>query len=215
MGLSAITYNGEEFLIEGHTEWSGSVYDEDPELVKTFKSCGIPINWNVLLSDDPIQQILNAVNGTRLFDIETKVFEPTGGYSEFLSGYVMYKGYSSHSFTYTDDSTMKVVTRGTGTDGNIQNDQPQSSENDYIIPDSSNRYLTEQDLVGLSNEELRRARNEIAARHGRRFKDADLQAYFDSKSWYNGTIDADDFNKVVRLSEIEQKNMEFIKKHER
>ena len=84
MGLSAITYNGEEFLIEGHTEWSGSVYDEDPELVKTFKSCGIPINWNALLSDDPIQQILNTVNGTRLFDIETKVFEPTGVIQNFL-----------------------------------------------------------------------------------------------------------------------------------
>ena len=77
------------------------------------------------------------------------------------------------------------------------------------------RYLTEADLVGFSNDELRKARNEIAARHGRKFKDEELQAYFDAQSWYNGTIEADDFNKIVKLTEIEEKNMEFIKAHER
>ena len=96
-------------------------------------------------------------------------------------------------------------------------DEPETEpEGDrYIFPDSDERLLTEDDLEGMSNEELRRGRNEIAARHGRRFTDGSLQEYFDSQSWYDGTIDADDFNKEVRLSDIEQKNMEFIKKHEK
>ena len=89
------------------------------------------------------------------------------------------------------------------------------TDDDYIIPDSSSRYLTAADLEGISNDELKKARNEIVARHGRRFKDTALQAYFDSKSWYDGTINSDDFDKTVKLSDIEKKNMEFIKKYEK
>lgn len=68
-------------------------------------------------------------------------------------------------------------------------------------------------MSGLSKEELRLARNEIFARHGRKFDDAQLQSYFESKSWYNGTIDPDDFSESM-LSEIEKKNIELIKKYE-
>ena len=90
-----------------------------------------------------------------------------------------------------------------------------NSNSDYLIPDSSNKLLTEADLAGLSKDELRKARNEIVARHGRRFKDAELQAYFDSQSWYKGIYDPDEFNRSVKISDIEQKNMEFIKKYEK
>ena len=85
---------------------------------------------------------------------------------------------------------------------------------DYIFPDSADRLLTAGDLLGLSDEDLRRGRNEIVARHGRTFDDPELQEYFDSKPWYEGTIAADDFNKNVKLNDIEQANMDFIKDHE-
>lgn len=39
-------------------------------------------------------------------------------------------------------------------------------------------------LEGLFTEDLRRLRNEIYARHGRPFKDAELRAYFSSFDWY-------------------------------
>ena len=99
--------------------------------------------------------------------------------------------------------------------GELPEPEGESEGEDFIIPYSSDRYLTEEDLEGLSNEELRIARNEIVARYGRKFKDAALQEYFESKSWYNGTIEPDDFGSVVRLSDIEQKNMEFIQSHEK
>jgi len=57
------------------------------------------------------------------------------------------------------------------------------------------------------------ARNEILARHGRRFKDNELQAYFDSKPWYTGYIEANDFNENI-LNEYESANMYFIKAFE-
>lgn len=84
---------------------------------------------------------------------------------------------------------------------------------DYIIPDSSTRYLTEADLVNLTAEELRIARNEIYARHGRMFKDEMLQAYFDSKEWYVGTIHPDNFTQSM-LSAIEIANTATITDYE-
>lgn len=85
----------------------------------------------------------------------------------------------------------------------------------YIISDSSSRYLTEDDIKGMTNDDLRKARNEIVARHGCRFQDKELQAYFDTMPWYNGTIEPDDFDMNSILSDIEKENMDFIKKHEK
>lgn len=86
----------------------------------------------------------------------------------------------------------------------------------YIIPYSDTQYLTESDLRGLSEWELKLARNEIYARHGRRFKDPALQEYFDAQSWYKGIYDPDDFDKNHNdeLSNLEKKNAEFILQYE-
>lgn len=53
---------------------------------------------------------------------------------------------------------------------------------DYILPQSAQRRLTEDDLSGLTHEELCLARNEIYARHGRRFKNQNIASYFESKA---------------------------------
>lgn len=84
----------------------------------------------------------------------------------------------------------------------------------YILPDSSSRQLTASDLAGLTSEQLRIARNEIYARHGRKFNDDELQAYFNSQTWYNGTIEPNQFDDMSLLSEIERKNLEVIKDRE-
>lgn len=88
-----------------------------------------------------------------------------------------------------------------------------SDSSDYIIDDSDSRYLTDSDLDGLDADQLRLARNEIYARHGRRFNDEELQAYFDSKSWYSGTINPDDFSESL-LNEYEIENANLIKSRE-
>ncbi len=90
---------------------------------------------------------------------------------------------------------------------------PVVTESEYILPHSDTEAITLEDLQGLSAWEARVARNEILARHGRRFNDPDLQAHFDSCSWYHGTIDADDFDYNV-LSALEQQNVEVIKRYE-
>jgi len=75
-------------------------------------------------------------------------------------------------------------------------------------PEGSTRYLTENDIAGKSNWELRIMRNEIFARHGRRFKSADLRNYFMSQPWYSPRFDE------VQLNAIETRNVEFLRSYE-
>ncbi|HAG68991.1 MAG TPA: hypothetical protein DCL38_03345, partial [Lachnospiraceae bacterium] len=84
---------------------------------------------------------------------------------------------------------------------------------DYIFPDSASRNLKEADLAGLDKETLRIGRNEIYARHGRKFKDSALQSYFNSKSWYYPT-DVSDSAIEKSLNQYEKNNIKFIQSYE-
>lgn len=74
----------------------------------------------------------------------------------------------------------------------------------------SSELLTEDSLGGLFTEDLRILRNEIYARRGRVFKDAELQKYFESTEWYRPNPDFKD----DMLSETEFKNLAAIKSAE-
>lgn len=88
-----------------------------------------------------------------------------------------------------------------------------SVSGDYVLPDSSSRYLTDSDVRNLSSYQLMIARNEIYARHGRKFNDSGLQAYFNSKSWYKGTVEPEDFSTSV-FNDYEIKNIDLILSYE-
>lgn len=79
----------------------------------------------------------------------------------------------------------------------------------YVIPDSSSRYLTYSDINGLDSSALELARNEIYARHGRRFSTSRLQQYFNTKTWYVGAIDPDDFDEGC-LNKYELANIKYL-----
>lgn len=97
----------------------------------------------------------------------------------------------------------------------LQMSQPQTSteKEEYILPESDSRYLDIEELYGLSKEECRIARNELFARHGRKFADEELQDYFNSCSWYHGTIEPDDFDDSV-LNDYEVYNRDLIVEYE-
>lgn len=89
-----------------------------------------------------------------------------------------------------------------------------SSNDEYVIPDSDSRYISFEDLIGLSKYECRIARNEIFARYGRKFDDENLQNYFNNCSWYYPMIESKDFDDSW-LSDIEIKNMNTIINYEK
>lgn len=89
---------------------------------------------------------------------------------------------------------------------------------DYILPNSSTQAVTDAELSGLSLAQLRIARNEIYARHGRQFKDAMLNQWFYSKNWYLSIFpkySPADFDQYINdLSALERENVSAIKRHE-
>ena len=84
---------------------------------------------------------------------------------------------------------------------------------EYILPQSSERELTAEDLEGLSSRDLQLARNEIYARHGRRFVTDWIQDYFDSKSWYEPVYSAEEFPDSL-ITPVENYNIDLIKSYE-
>ena len=84
---------------------------------------------------------------------------------------------------------------------------------DYLLPESADRELTVADIEGLSRAELRMARYEIYARHGRDFSDPAVNSYFQSKSWYNYSISFAEFYEYD-LSDVELYNRDLILNYE-
>ena len=79
----------------------------------------------------------------------------------------------------------------------------------YILPESDTRKLEKIEVQNLSLDELNKAYNEIFARHGHDFKNAELREYFNLLSWYEPVT-----NKSVgmgELNEFEQYNLNIIK----
>lgn len=89
----------------------------------------------------------------------------------------------------------------------------QVDSNYYILPQSSQRLLTYVDIENFTKQDMMLARNEIFARHGRIFNDAEVRSYFEAQSWYQGTIAPENFSTAM-LSDIEQRNIDFIKQYE-
>lgn len=122
------------------------------------------------------------------------------------------KDYCSLLIESMDISDRSLLERGSSVKENKDFYSNQSSE--FIFPESNEIYLTEEDLEGLSQKDCQIARNEIYARYGRRFKDEELQAHFDSCSWYKGTISAEEFDESI-LNEYEISNRDLIVKYEK
>ncbi|ARF18029.1 YARHG domain-containing protein [Sporosarcina ureae] len=115
---------------------------------------------------------------------------------------------SKESYVWQEDSTPdSQVFMDVNDEGSPQ--VTQDAHDYYILADSEFSELTEMQLYGLSKSDLRLARNEIYARHGYVFKSADLQAYFDSQTWYVADESYDG-----ELTDVEQHNVTLIRSME-
>ena len=96
--------------------------------------------------------------------------------------------------------------------------QPEEvSNSEYILPESDVRNYTRDELESLSNWELWMARNEIYARHGRKFNNKEAQEYFYGKSWYEGLYAPSEYDQKGRpkvFNEYEAHNRALIEQIE-
>lgn len=75
-----------------------------------------------------------------------------------------------------------------------------------VIPDSEAKLISEKKIEKLSDWELRAARCEITARHGKKIYAQDMKDYFENVSWYHPTDDYD----ISSLNDIEKKNIQLL-----
>ena len=94
-----------------------------------------------------------------------------------------------------------------------QNTTTAAMDNTFIFSDSNSRKLTKEEVLRLSAWDTKLAKNEIYARHNRKFDNQKIQAYFDSQQWYHGTVAPSDFDEDV-FNEYEKANVELLKKAE-
>ncbi|MDO5538963.1 MAG: YARHG domain-containing protein [Eubacteriales bacterium] len=126
----------------------------------------------------------------------------------------------SHSKVVQTETTTEKVTEKIEEKSTEKETQPASKKQTekttestkdglYILNGSDTRALTSQEVAALSSEERQMAINEIYARHGRRFNDSSIQAYFDSRSWYKGTVAPENFSDSV-FSQTELDNINLL-----
>lgn len=87
-------------------------------------------------------------------------------------------------------------------------------DDSYMIPDSDSRYISKSELLGMTKDQLKIARNEIYARHGRKFENQTLQDYFNQCAWYYPTINSKDFKESM-LNSYEKANRDLILQYEK
>lgn len=84
---------------------------------------------------------------------------------------------------------------------------------EFVFPEDNVFPLEASELEGKTAAECKIARNEIYARHGRKFNDEQLQGYFDTCSWYEGTVAPESFSDSL-LNETEKANLQIISEYE-
>ena len=102
-------------------------------------------------------------------------------------------------------------------DEDIEDDDTAIDADTYIFPNSDTEYLTKSDLSGMSKSEINLAKNELYARHGRKFKSKELKEYFESKDWYVPKYSPKQWDKKgdsFFFNKYEIKNRDLLKKYE-
>ena len=89
----------------------------------------------------------------------------------------------------------------------------EDTRSEYIFADADTRYLSQEEVDKLSLQAVCYAKNEIYARHGRKFLSTELQEYFNDKSWYQGTVEAEKFSPSV-FNKYESDNIQILVKAE-
>ena len=112
-------------------------------------------------------------------------------------------------FVYDRLSSVQEEFDDTETQDFAEKCDPGSKE--FILPDSNHRFYERSELENLTDDELRLARNELYARHGRKFRNEDLQQHFSSMSWYSPEYDPDEFdrdqNNILNRYEIHNRDL--------
>lgn len=107
----------------------------------------------------------------------------------------------------TTATTTTTAATTTTTVATTTTTQVRDTRSEFVFYDSDRRHLRESEYNYMDADTLMTAINEIYARHGRLFNDQEIQAYFNSLSWYRGTVPPEQFDMAV-FNEYENANLQ-------
>ena len=185
------------------------------EILQATDGINVSLEWRGLriFSDVYINNDTTIDGNTINFYVDDYQTDYEPGYHSLTYIPAIQSPYSSDTI-YVDGDTDMPFTK----DGYVDNSYSywdDSYSDSYILP-TDTQYITESDLYGMSKEQVSLARNEIYARYGYSFKNADIRSYFMQQSWYyeNPSVNADTFG-ISNLSDCERANLETIQQYER
>lgn len=118
---------------------------------------------------------------------------------------------SSSSSDSDRQGSATASSSGGANEAQVEKESDREEEKSYILADSDSRYYGKAELEAMDLRDLYLARNEIFARHGRGFKNEDLQQYFESKEWYSQRYSPIEFDSMdTPLNDCELKNSELM-----
>ena len=141
-------------------------------------------------------------------------------YSETVKAEVVLGQEPESGYVTGDETVIIIISKGvdrpdttvpptTKDDNKKEKETTAPASGDYLLNNSDKRIIDRSEVENMSEKQITYALNEIYARRGRKFKSADLQAYFNSKPWYKGTIEPSQFDENS-LNQYEKANVQII-----
>lgn len=217
----ALAYENDAFTVENELSYKGSDGERNDKFMSGLEELGIHVSWD------------------ELFARQSHVFDYVDRYQDLMRMTTAYLCTHNEFSDWQEDETERLrcteitfssreeLERNTRlptpeteeqAEGNEESEgadwSADSGGEGYILPDSDKRYLAEEELSGLSAEELRLARNEIYARHGRIFQNEFLNNHFSACDWYRPTKTASEFSESV-FNQYERANRNLIVAYEK
>lgn len=199
----------QEIIITAGTseaDWNNSVYTVSNQAAVMMGSFGTTVSLYVAEDGNGLYAVHGHMGNETIYQI-------TKNGSQLGITTVSQREISETEDYYSNGNGVSWLAINNGNTGEsvsvAQSTASSSSSPDYILPDSSSRIIDPSEFGDFSINDMQMAINEIYARHGRMFQDEGIQAYFDSKSWYSGTVEPDYFDESV-LSDVERENIDTL-----
>lgn len=159
----------------------------------------------------PIQNWIFPYSGTKYWIIQVLTTEKPNETSTEEANEEPYEPTTETEVVQTVQNETEQPTEPESTEYESIEVEEEIDAGEYILPECDTRVYSREELQNLSKEQLRLARNEIYARHGRKFSADDLNAYFSSKSWYTPLYEGAEIDakgdSILNQNEIANRNL--------
>ena len=162
-----------------------------------------------LIQDDNLRDYTGAEISILIAEIEA-IHGKTFPNEEWLQKYFDDRYWYKVNPTYDPSTLTDIERKNIEKLTEVKNKDRKSAISIGDMENFQNALLTEDKLAGLTMLDLRILREELYARHGKKFDEPGVRDYFNWRDWYKPAKD----QKSVKLNKIEQQNVDLLARYE-